>query len=400
MSDLLDLTVLGDPAACRTAATDAAGVRTTVSAAEGDLRRAVSAAASWQGRAGASFETRAEAAGRDLAELGDRIRGLERALEDFAGELTAVASRMAQARSAGVAGGVAVSGESLVRPLAATGLTPSEADAHQRKVDAWNEAVEIATGARTKEREAHQRLADGVSASTGDGFVTDLLQRLGFLPPDFADGDDIGAWLFGLGGLGFGAGAGWLVNGRFGMFQPRVNGQFGTARGMSFWQRTWAATDPDNFHARAYQAASRNNWATAGRWASRAGTAVTAISAGWNQWQADADDPTMGDVEQGTRAATMGATTAAGAWAGAQGGAWAGGAIGTAICPGVGTVVGGVVGGVIGGAVGGFVGSEAGQAIIDPVGDAADAAADWAGDRLDDAGETLSDVGDTLSFWD
>lgn len=41
-----------------------------------------------------------------------------------------------------------------------------------------------------------------------------------------------------------------------------------------------------------------------------------------------------------------------------------------------------------------------GQAILDPVGDAADAAADWAGDRLSDAGDALSDVGDAISFWD
>ena len=400
MSDLLDLAVHGDPAACRAAATDARRVGTAVSDAAADVRRAVDAAASWQGRGGAGFEQRAERTRRDLRDLGDRISGLERAIDDFAGELTTVKSRMAEARRVAVAGGVGVSGDSLVRPVAQDGLTPVQADAHDERVTAWNEAVEIAGGARTKEQEAHQRLADGVTASTGDGLVVDLLQRLGLLPPDFADGDDVGSWLFGLGGLGFGAGVGWMVHGRLGIFQPRVNGRFGTARGMSFWQRAWAATDPDSFHARPYAAAGRNGWATAGRWAGRAGTVVTAVSAGWNQWQADADDPSMGDVERGARATTMGATTAAGAWAGAQGGAWAGGAIGTAICPGVGTAIGGVVGGVIGGAVGGFVGSEVGQEVIDEVGDFADDASDWAGDRLDDAGDMLSDAGDTLTFWD
>jgi hypothetical protein len=400
MSDVLELTVHGDPAACRAAADDAAGVRALVAQAEGKVRGAVSAAGAWQGRAGAGFETRAEAAGRDLRELDDRIGSLERALGDFAGELAAVESRMAEARRTALAGGVSSAGETLLRPVAPAEANPAVVDAHNRVVAAWNEAVEIATGARQKEREAHQHLADGITASTGDGFVTDLLQRLGVLPPDFADGDDVATYLFGLGGLSVGATTAWMVNGRYGLFQPRINGRFGTTSGMGFWQRAAAATDKNNFHARPYAAGARNGWATAGKWAGRAGTAVTAVSAGWNQWQADADDPSMGDVERGTRATTMGATTAAGAWAGAQGGAWAGGAIGTAICPGVGTVVGGVVGGVIGGAVGGFVGSEAGQAIIDPVGDAADAAADWTGDRLDDAGDMLSDAGDTLTFWD
>lgn len=400
MSDVLDLVVHGDPAACRTTASDIGAARTTVTTAVDDVRRAARTAGTWQGRAAVGFETRVEAAVKDLRELDRRLETLATSLTDFAGELDVVRSRMAHARSVGVDGGVATSGESLVRPQAPVDATPEEVTAHNDVVKAWNEAVEVADTARTKEQEAHKRLGDGVKKSTGDGFVVDLLERLGFLPPDFADGDDVAAWLFGLGGLGFGAGVGWMINSRYGVFQPRVNGRFGSASGMTFWQRAWAATDADNFHAKSYNAAVRNGWATAGKWAGRAGTVITAVSAGWNQWQADADDPSMGDVEQGTRAATMGATTAAGAWAGAQGGAWAGGAIGTAICPGVGTVVGGVIGGVVGGAIGGFAGSEVGQAILDPVGDAADAAADWAGDTLSDAGDALSDVGDAISFWD
>lgn len=400
MSDLLDLVVHGDTTTCRAAAADVAAARTTVTTAVDDVRRAATATGAWQGRAAAGFELRVEAAIRDLRELDHRLEALGSSLTDFAGELDVVTSRMAHARSVGVAGGVRTSGDSLVRPVAPTDATPEEVTTHNEVVKAWNEAVEVADTARTKEQEAHKRLGDGVKKSTGDGFVVDLLERLGFLPPDFADGDDVAAWLFGLGGLGAGAGVSWMINSRYGIFQPRINGRFGSASGMTFWQRAWAATDAKNFHATSYNAAVRNGWATAGKWAGRAGTVVTAVSAGWNQWQADADDPTMGDVEQGTRAATMGATTAAGAWAGAQGGAWAGGAIGTAICPGVGTVVGGVVGGLVGGAVGGFVGSEAGQAVLDPVGDAADAAADWAGDQLSDAGDALSDVGDAVSFWD
>ena len=400
MSDVLDLTVHGSSAACRSAAGDLGTVKQTLTTAADDVRRALTTAGTWHGRGGVAYEDRLTSTERDLREVARRCTDLQSALTDFAGELDVVRARMVEARSTGVTGGVGTSGEGLVRPVAVADATPEEVEAHNKVVEAWNEAVGIAAAARTKEQEAHKHLGDGVKKSTGDGFVVDLLQRLGFLPPDFADGDDVGAWLFGLGGLGFGAGVGWMVNGRFGVFQPRINGRFGSASGMSFWQRAWAATRTDSFHARPYAAASRNAWATAGRWAGRAGTVVTAVSAGWNQWQADADDPSMGDVEQGTRAATMGATTAAGAWAGAQGGAWAGGAIGTAICPGVGTVVGGVVGGVIGGAVGGFVGSEVGQAIIDPVGDAAEAAAEWTGDRLSDAGDALSDVGDALSFWD
>ena len=269
MSDLLDLVVHGDPASCRAAATDIGTARTTVTTAVDDVRRAARTTGTWQGTAGAAFETRAEAAVKDLRELDKRLEGLGTALTDFAGELDVVRSRLAQARSVGVAGGVRTSGESLVRPVAPADATPEQVTAHNDVVTAWNEAVEVADAARTKEQEAHQRLGDGVTASTGDGFVVDLLQRLGFLPPDFADGDDVASWLFGLGGLGFGAGVGWMVNGRYGIFQPRINGRFASASGMGFWQRAWAAGNSDNFHARPYSAAARNGWASAGRWAGR-----------------------------------------------------------------------------------------------------------------------------------
>ena len=401
MSAVLDLKVHGDPGACQAAAGEVSGVRTVVTTAGADVRRAGSAAGDWRGQAGVAFETSLDGLGKDLRELDRRLGFLGSALTDFAGELQVVKTRMANARNVGVSGGVRASGDTLIRPEEpGPGATPEQVTASNKVVAAWNEAVAIAEDARNKEKEAHKNLDDGLKKSTGDGFVVNLLQRLQFLPPDFADGDDIGSWLFGLGGLGLGAGVGWMVNGRLGVFQPRINGRFASARGMSFWQRARAATDPKNFHAKAYQAATRNRWASIGRVAGHAGTAVTAVSSAWNQWQADSDDPSLGDVEQRTRAATMGATSAAGAWAGAQGGAWAGGAIGTAICPGVGTVVGGVVGGVIGGAVGGFAGSEIGKAVIDPVGNAAEAAGDWAEEQLDGAGEKLSEVGDKLSFWD
>ena len=333
------------------------------------------------------------------------MRALEAALTDFAGELDVVKSRMAHARQVAGAGGVGVSGTKILRPVApdvASQGADSEArvEAYNKRADAWNEAVEIVDGARHKEKEAHQNLADGIDASTGDGWIEDLMERLGFLPPDFADGVDIAGWLVGLGGVGAGAGVGYLVNGRYGTFQPRVNGRFGSAAGMSFWERARAAGSEKNWHAKAYQAESRNAWSRAGKIAGHVGTAVTALTAGWDQWQADADDPSLNDVERGTRAATKGAATAAGAWAGGEAGAWAGGAIGTAICPGVGTVVGGVVGGVIGGAIGGFAGSGVGDVLMDPLADAADATADFLGDAGSAIGDAASDVGDALTFWD
>src|SRR5690606_32510879 len=118
VSDVLDLSVLGDPVAVRTAATDAGTVRTAVSTAADDVRRALTTVGSWQGSGGVAYEDRLTAAERDLRELDRRISDLASALTDFAGELDVVRQRMGEARSTAVAGGVRTQGEGLVRPVA------------------------------------------------------------------------------------------------------------------------------------------------------------------------------------------------------------------------------------------------------------------------------------------
>jgi uncharacterized protein YukE len=170
VSDVLDLTVHGDPAAVRTAATDAGTAKRTVGTAADDVRRALTTVGTWRGRGGVAYENRLSGTERDLHELERRIGDLASALTDFAGELDAVRTRMTEARSTGVAGGVRTQGEGLVRPAAPTDATPEQVTAHNAVVEAWNEAVEIADGARTKEQEAHKNLGDGIKKSTGDGF--------------------------------------------------------------------------------------------------------------------------------------------------------------------------------------------------------------------------------------
>ena len=402
--DVLDTQVHGDPGACTAAASAAATVGTAIHDAEGAATRARSLAGRWQGQAGAAFEAQVGTTIGDLARLAGRVTAIGDGLTDFAGELTVVRDRMAHARSVAAAGGVVVTGTDVHRPVPPATMSQGQVDAYNDTVQAWNEAVEIADGARTKEAEAHQNLADAIARSTGDGVVEDLLERLGLLPPDFADGDDLASYLLGLGGLGFGAASSYMVASRYGVFQPRVAGRFTSPASLGFWDRLRAGGSSDGFHARPYTAGARNWWGTAGKVSGYGGTALTAGFAAWNQWQADADDPSLSDAERGARAGTVGVSTAAGAWAGAEAGAWAGGAIGTAICPGVGTAIGGVAGGLVGGAVGGFVGSEVGQATMDAVGDATDATVDFIGDTAGDVGDWASDTGgdlvDAATFWD
>lgn len=82
----------------------------------------------------------------------------------------------------------------------------------------------------------------------------------------------------------------------------------------------------------------------AGEFAGPIGDIVGGVAAGWDRWEADAADPSMGGWERGGRAVLDGLANAGGG----LGGAAAGAAIGSVI-PGVGTVIGGVVGGIIGG---------------------------------------------------
>src|SRR5262249_26874745 len=259
--------------------------------------------------------------------------------------------------------------------------------------------IGIVSDARQKESDAHGQLALALNQAMGDGIIQKALQFLGFLPQDSSP-VHIGNWVFGLGGLAFGAGTSLLVTTRYGRFQPRINGRFASPAGLDFWDRFKAGMTPDkSWHANPYDSDIRGRRETAGKWASRAALVAPAGVAAWDQWEKDSPDPSLDTAAKVGRATTEGATTAAGAWAGAEGGAWLGGAIGTAICPGVGTVVGGVVGGLVGGAVGAWGGGEVGNLIVDPIGDGTGAATHWVGHEASSLAHSVGDGLSHLKFW-
>src|ERR1700709_2402362 len=110
MSDVLETQVYGDPGSCTSAATQAGTVDTALTDAESSLGTARSLAGSWHGQAGAPFEGQVEATTKDASELATRVKPIQTALTDYAGELTVVQERMTHARSVASAGGVAVNG--------------------------------------------------------------------------------------------------------------------------------------------------------------------------------------------------------------------------------------------------------------------------------------------------
>ncbi len=388
----------GEPAACRAAALDGRRVATRVGDAVSRVRRAgSSSSAAWEGIAGDQFRGALSDAKRQLDDLRQRITPACSALDTFADELDVVNNDLADVRGIAAAAGLATAGDTISPPAAVGGhLDQAQADAYDAKVKAYNRALQQAEAARSKEREAHARLGSAMTTSSGDGWLENLLQKLGFAPPEGNDAVDGAAWALGLGGLSFGVASSTMLKGVLQVFQPRSAGQWASLTGMSFWQRLAAAGKGDSWRAKAYQAATRDRWATAGKWSTRVGTVVTAGTSAWDQWKADADNPSLDQGERVDRAATKGASTAAGAYVGAEAGAWAGGAIGTAICPGVGTVVGGAVGGL----VGGFAGSSAGGWVGDQLNNAYDGVGHAAADAVHTLGDAAGDVGDAISFWD
>ena len=391
MTGSVDTRVDGDPAACRAAAGRAREAYAALGTAEdkvGDAR--TTAGGSWHGEGGKAFYDSAATTGGYMADVAGKMRAVGTALTDFAGELDVVKSQMTDAHNVAVASGLTVAGTQIQMPAAG---------ADSQQVNGWNDVVGIVSDARRKESEAHSNLALALNQAVDDGVLAKVLKFLGFLPQDGTP-VHIGNWVFGLGGLAFGAGTSFLVTTRYGRFQPRVNGRFASPAGLDFWERFKAGMSPsDNWHANAYQADIRGNWETAGKWGSRVGTVVTFGVAAWDQWEKDSQDPSLDTAAKVGRATTEGATTAAGAWAGAEGGAWVGGAIGTAICPGVGTVVGGVVGGLVGGAVGAWGGGEIGNVLVDPIGKATDAATHWVGHEASGLAHSVGDGLKHLKFW-
>ncbi len=400
MTGFLDTHVEGDSTACLSAADRARDAHRALSDAEESAHGARSTAAvSWHGDAGEAFSDGVTTASGYLADVAGKMRAINAALTDFAGELDVVKSRMADAREVAVSSGLTVVGTQIQMP-AAPGVASQDRDPlYDQQVTGWNSAAAIVSDARRMESAAHGNLALALDQAVSDGVIEKVLKFLGFLPQD-AGPVHIGNWVFGLGGLAFGAGTSLLVTTRYGRFQPRIGGKFASPAGLAFWDRFRAGMSPSrSWHANPYQSVIRGKWETAGKWGSRVGTVVTAGVAAWDQWEKDSQDPSLDTAAKVGRATTQGVTTAAGAWAGAEGGAWLGGAIGTAICPGVGTVVGGVVGGLVGGAVGAWGGGEIGSVLVDPVGKATDAAADWVGDKTSDLADSVGDGLSHLKFW-
>ena len=406
MSEVLELEVHGDVAGCADVVRRARRSARAVEAAEAAVRRAGQDSGDWTGFAADAFRGELTDVRSDLDALHQRIGVVTEALSVFVDELVSVRNAMAYVGDFAASNGLLVNEHTVFAPpMPPPNADQASIDAHYAKVSRWNTAVEMARDARTKEASAHERLTSALRNIDGDGWLENVLQRLGILPPDTVDGVTGPGWFAGLGLTAFGVQANAMSRAVLGRWQPWFKGQngwrLGSPYGHSAWERfklglRTGEKGARDWRANPYQSGSRQRWSTAGKWAGRIGIPITAVTSGWEQWQADADDPSLDTGERVDRTATQAATTTTGAVAGAKGGSLVGAAIGTAIAPGVGTVVGGAIGGL----VGGVAGAMAGGAVAEYINDQWDGAVHALDDAADAVGDGLSKAGDALTFWD
>jgi hypothetical protein len=407
MSLVLDLHVDGSAPSCRgdadhfaTLADRSGAAVDALTPAIGDLR------SSWSGEAATAADSRLLAVRDGLAALESSAGQARDTLRTFADQLDVVVDRMASVRARAVAAGLVVSGATVRLPSAPPDDAPATSLLRfETKTGVFADLVDDVRDARAVELQAHAALVSSLESATSDGALVRLLQGAGLLP---TDGSPAALAAFGLSGglLALGWGSAWSTSVTNGRFLPTgrhaaLNGyESGWFRPLWMGGNAIRAANPDNWVPAASSSSAFTQWRTAGTWAGRAGTAVSFGISAYDQWQEDADDPSMGTGERVARSTTMGASTAAGGWAGAWAGTQVGATIGTAVGGPIGTVVGGAVGGIVGGVIGSGVGQAAGDWLVENTGPILSDIGGWTGDRWDDAGDALSDLGDALTFWD
>lgn len=257
---------------------------------------------------------------------------------------------------------------------------------------------ELAAHGRDCEARAHELLRGSAAEIAEAPFLTTWLRRIGLLPRE--DLGPAGHVLFGADAsiLAAGVAVDWAMRSRYGRFAPRdANGLYVSPASRAAWRNLLARTRERNWQPRQGDRVPYRRLRTAGRWLGMAGAGIVGGLSGYDQWQADADNPQLGRSERVARAVTQGGSTAFFAWAGGAGGA-ALGATGFAANP-----VTGVVGVLGGGYVGGIAGAEFGERVGEVadgwVGTAVDAGAGLMSGGVDAAGQVLGEVGDAAMFW-
>lgn len=301
-----------------------------------------------------------------LLECANSLGRFTKALTTFSGTIRGIRNDFAQARSTASGNGLIVTGDVINEPTPPVGdPSPAEIAEYNRKVTAYNAAGETAYQLRQSEQEAHE---------TMDSACEDQLSLLEeFIKSRFPPGLGLALapWAFSR-AKNLGKAAQWLpMDSRF-RFAPRgAGGKFVSPKSMGTFERLSSMTKAKNWVAKSGQAGSTAAKISKGaskilshpatKWVGRGMNVLSAGLKGYEQYQADAHNPQMGEGERIARAGTRAAVSGVSSWAGATAGAKIGGMIGAAF----GGPLGILAGSLIGGAIGGFAASKFGDAVGD-----------------------------------
>lgn len=323
---MIDVERHGSSMVCLAAAADLTDRgRRVEGAADAVIRSKTSLAGLWEGETADAVDGGLVEVAMSLDNAEVKISAVAACVTEFGHSLYVVNSGLVQVRHSAQAAGLAVAGEVIG--------DPAPGDSGQGA--AYSSAKTAVDDLRAKETEAHNKLVADLRALRSDGPVAEVGVTFGFwMPPT-------------LGAIGV---AVWLL--RFGLR---------TVSWVSKFLR-WPTSDlpPRTLYAGPFVAPT--GWMNALEpWLKWGGPILAGVTEGWAQWEADADDPSLNDLQHWGRAITVGGLTGVGSWAGSYAGAAVGGAIGTAAEVGGGTAFGAFVGGVIGGKGGGDLGKMVGK---------------------------------------
>ncbi|SDN09349.1 hypothetical protein [Actinomyces ruminicola] len=370
----LDARVITEPSGAWDAARSLRSISTTISDSSDDVASARRSIASdcFSESTNAAL-SKLSTHGSDLDDTSTDATSLSKALDDFGYAMYSVKNRLADVIDDATAAGLVVSGSSIQEPV----KDDSDADYATKKAT-YDTLSSTLVLIRADESTAHDTLISACDSlkSAGEWFRDKYLPTGG--PGDFSKA--VG-WANRVA-----IGTRWGTIGAIAKFQPRYPkwhpgaGRFMSAADrskMGLLQTLWARTKPSNWVNKPYtrgttawkaqQAVTKA--APALKWAGRASTVLTAGLAGYEQYQKDSANPSMGEGEKIARAGTQAVTQGAGAY----GGAWFGAQVGMTVGA-VGGPVGVAVGGIVGGAIGGIAGSAAGK---------------WLGDRINEGWSKL-----------
>lgn len=362
----LDAKVITEPSGAWNAAQSLTTISTTVSTAGEDISSAHNQVASDCTSETTNAALSSLSSQRStLDTLSTNTTSLATALTAFGNSMNSVKTRLAQVVADAAAAELVVSGSTIHSPD-----DPSD-EKYETKKAKFDELKETLYLIRQDESSAHDTLISACDSikSAGEWFRDKYLPTGGV-----GDASKMAGWVSRVA-----TGAHWGSIRAISRFQPRYPKGHPNAGAfmrvadrdkMGTLRTLWAKTKTSNWVNKPYTRGT-TAWkvqqgvtkaAPVLKGLGYASAGLSGALAGWEQYQKDSANPSMGEKEKiaraGTQAVTQGVGGYAGGWAGAQVGMMLGAAGGP-----IGIAAGGIIGGAIGGMAGSKLGESVGNAI-------------------------------------